>query len=296
MILECCSKSLLCVCHLPTRTWVPVQGDLEFPRSLPIPGMLRQTLSCWCLSTGLGQGWEGREGAFPAGDTRSKQDLCATECQLGFVPLRGVSRMLFQRDVQRLLRGLTPTRGATVKREPGNSQHHQDLLLGSSSSPCHGNDPAGTRMELCNPALGSWLPQGHRDEASGHPTRILLSASRCQRGENQNHPEMLCWATRGVVSQPWFPHPVRGRSCSSPSPWMDLSVGSLKTRKKSQFSAPLEPLRVLILLLWVLLPRSWWGCAVPWAIPGLGFPSTSWEWSAAVGRGHIPFLGGKLLG
>lgn len=127
MILECCSKSLLCVCHLPARTCVPVQGDLEFPRSLPIPGMLWQILSRWCLNTGLGQGWEGREGAFPAGDTRSKQDLCATECQLGFVPLRGVSRMLFPRDVQRLLRGLTPTRGATVKREPANSQHHPGI-------------------------------------------------------------------------------------------------------------------------------------------------------------------------
>lgn len=36
----------------------------------------------------------------------------------------------------------------------------RDLLLGSSSSPCRGNDPAGTWMELCSPALGSWLPPG----------------------------------------------------------------------------------------------------------------------------------------
>lgn len=54
MILERCSKSLCCVCHLPARTWLPVQEDLGFPRSLPIPGMLQQTLSRWCSNTGLG--------------------------------------------------------------------------------------------------------------------------------------------------------------------------------------------------------------------------------------------------
>lgn len=293
MILECCSKSLLCVCHLPARTCVPVQGDLGFRRSLPIPGMLRQTLSRWCLNTGMGgkgRGLSSRGHSEQTGSLRHRvpAGVCPPPWSLQDVIPEGCAAAAPWADTNTWSDG---EEGTWEFPAPP-----RDLLLGSSSSPCCGNDPAGTRMELCSPALGSWLPQGHRDEASGHPTRILLSTSRCQRGENQNHPEMLCWATRGVVSQPCFPHPVRGRSCSSPSPWMDLSVGSLKTRKKSQFSAPLEPLRVLILLLWVLLPRSWWGCAVPWAIPGLGFPSTSWEWSAAVARGHIPFLGGKLLG
>lgn len=52
---------------------------------------------------------------------------------------------------------------------------------------------------------------------------------------------------------------------------MDLSVGSLKTRKKSQFSAPLEPLRVLILLLWVLLSQMV-GLCCPLGYPRAGIP------------------------
>lgn len=203
MILECCSKSLLCVCHLPARTCVPVQGDLRFPRSLPIPGMLRQTLSRWCLNTGLGQGWGGKgRGLSSRGHSEQTGSLrhrvpvgvCPPPWSLQDVIPEGCAAAAPWADTNTWSDG---EEGTWEFPAPP-----RDLLLGSSSSPCCGNDPAGIRMELCSPALGSWLPQGHRNEASGHPTRILLSASRCQRGENQNHPEMLCWATRGVVSQP----------------------------------------------------------------------------------------------
>lgn len=183
--------------------------------------------------------------------------------------------MLFPRDVQRLLQGVTPTCGVTgrmVKRQPGNAQHHPGICsLAHPPLLAVGMIQLGRGWSSAALLWDLGYPWGHRDEASGHPTWILLSTSRCQRGENQNHPEMLCWAPRDVVSRPWFPNPVRGRSCSSPSPWMDLSVGSLKTRKKSQFSAPLEPLRVLILLLWVLLSQTV-GLCCPLGYPRAGIP------------------------
>lgn len=135
------------------------------------------------------------------------------------------------------------------------------------------------------PCFGTLATPGHGDKASGHPTRILLSL-----------PE-------GTKPKPAGDVAVGHQGCCAltcsceglflTSPWMDLPVGTLKTRKKSQFVLCWSNSRC-----WLFSPRccslaaggavllQGWNCH---AHPG--------NWSAAVPPGHTSLsLGGEAAG
>lgn len=133
------------------------------------------------------------------------------------------------------------------------------------------------------PAAGGETPERHLESARRH-LESTKSTWRAPRGT---------WRPQQAPGGPWrccsghpgVPCPALGApvlSCSSP--WMDLSVGRLKTRKESLFC--------LFVCFFFCLTG---GGAV--LSPGLEFPWTSWDLECCCSmRSHPPFLGWKAAG